>query len=89
MNVLHLKCTYGLLCFRCLSDAGSVLLAAKVHYFGVGGGLAQFVTVADESGWEAKTVDKIESGVKREVIELKRKPADHGKKRSHEGESGE
>ena len=58
----------------CLEDQGRILLASKIHYFGNGGGLRQFESVLDESmKWEYKTVKEIGTGLKREILELKRK----------------
>ncbi len=59
---------------HCLSEGGRVLLAAKVHYFGVGGGLRQFEGVVEETGkWRVRSVKTKDEGVKREVIELRKK----------------
>ena len=57
---------------KCLKEGGSVLVAAKVHYFGVGGGLRQFEEVAEKLSWTSQSVAKIESGVMREIIRLTR-----------------
>jgi hypothetical protein len=59
---------------RCLKPTtGRVLVAAKVHYFGVGGGLRQFEDLAKECGtWEVETAEKIEAGVKREILQMKK-----------------
>ncbi len=59
---------------RCLKEGGKVLLAAKTHYFGVGGGLRQFEEkLRGDGGWEYRTVLKVEDGVKREIIEIQRR----------------
>jgi len=62
----------------CLSPKGRVLLAAKVNYFGVGGGVRQFeMALVDlkstESKWSFQTVQVLEDNVKREIVEIKRK----------------
>lgn len=50
-----------------------ILIAAKVHYFGVGGGLRQFEEKVLATGkWSVEIVEKMESGVKREILLLKR-----------------
>ena len=59
-----------------LSDDGAacVLVAAKVHYFGVGGGLRQFEAVLEATGkWRAETVKVVDTGVKREIVKVTRK----------------
>ena len=61
----------------CLSLNGTVLLAAKVNYFGVGGGLRQFENALDAINkelpkWVYKTVKVQGEHVKREIIEIKR-----------------
>jgi hypothetical protein len=56
-----------------LSDDGRILLAAKIHYFGVGGGIRTFEQSLDQAGlWTYKTVCSISDGVKREIIEILR-----------------
>ena len=57
---------------HCLSDDGFVLLAAKVHYFGVGGGLRLFEKALEKAGFQYKTLQKFDEGVKREIIEISR-----------------
>ncbi len=56
----------------CLKEGGRVLLAAKTHYFGVGGGIRQFEGLLKEEGWTSRVVIKVEDGVKREILELTR-----------------
>lgn len=57
----------------CLADGGEVLLAAKTHYFGVGGGLRQFEEALDRTGkWEYRTVKNYQEGVRREILSIKR-----------------
>ena len=57
----------------CLKDDGEVLLAAKVHYFGVGGGLRQFECAVRSSGkWRMEVVEKIDAAVKREIVSIRR-----------------
>ena len=62
----------------CLSPSGVILLAAKVNYFGVGGGLRQFEDSLNSRNnqrprWSYKTVKVHGDHVKREVLEIKRK----------------
>ena len=61
-----------------LSSKGKVLLAAKVNYFGVGGGLRQFEKAISGNTktfckWSYSTVKIEEDNVKREILEIKRK----------------
>lgn len=52
----------------------SVLLAAKTHYFGVGGGIRQFEEELAKSGdWNCQNVFKNHDGVQREIIQISRK----------------
>jgi len=53
---------------------GVVYVGAKVCYFGVGGGVRQFETVVKKAGMTAKTVYKVDSGVSREILEVRLKP---------------
>ena len=71
---------------KCLKEGGSVLLAAKIHYFGVGGGLRQFEDVAANSSWTTENVAKIDSEVKREIIRLTRTKSKSLKRKSEDGE---
>ena len=73
---------------KCLKEGGSVLVAAKIHYFGVGGGLRQFEEVAAKSSWTTENVAKIESEVKREVIRLTRAKSKSLKRKSGDGKTG-
>lgn len=58
----------------CLETEGKIVLAAKVHYFGVGGGLRQFEEFLQKDGrWKVETVLKVDAGVKREILEISRK----------------
>ena len=62
---------------KSLSADGLVWLAAKVHYFGVGGGLRTFEASLEKSGKFAyRTVCKTDGGVKREILEIRRKECD-------------
>jgi len=56
-----------------LEPNGLILLAAKIHYFGVGGGLRSFEKTLPESKWTFRTVFENSDSVKREVIEIKRR----------------
>jgi len=51
-----------------LKKNGKVVVAAKLFYFGVGGGLKEFRTLVEEAGFTVKTVRKFEDGVKREIL---------------------
>ncbi|TRY62816.1 hypothetical protein TCAL_04926 [Tigriopus californicus] len=52
----------------------SVLLAAKTHYFGVGGGTRQFEEELTRTGdWDIQNVSKTHDGVQREIIRISRK----------------
>ncbi|XP_001868217.2 histidine protein methyltransferase 1 homolog [Culex quinquefasciatus] len=58
-----------------LKPDGVILLAAKTYYFGVGGGLRLFEKALQEDGhFSHQTVWECESGVKREILEIKTKP---------------
>ena len=61
-----------------LATEGRVLLAAKVNYFGVGGGLRDFEKAINDNTlmhgkWSYCTVKVMDNNVKREIIEIKRK----------------
>ena len=56
-----------------LEQNGLILLAAKIHYFGVGGGLRSFEKSLPESKWTFRTVFENSDSVKREIIEIKRR----------------
>ena len=61
-----------------LTHNGRILLAAKVNYFGVGGGLRQFEAALNDANkkhpkWAFRTVRIIDENVKREILEIKRK----------------
>ena len=61
-----------------LSPEGKVLVAAKVNYFGVGGGLRQFEQAlsgneSNNSKWTHCTIKVFDDNVKREIVEIKRK----------------
>ena len=71
---------------KCLKEGGSVLVAAKIHYFGVGGGLRQFEGAAAKSSWMTESVAKIESEVKREIIRLTKTKSKSLKRKSGDGE---
>eukprot|EP00117_Sycon_ciliatum_P040293 scpid85708/ scgid29631/ Histidine protein methyltransferase 1 homolog; Arsenic-transactivated protein 2; Methyltransferase-like protein 18 len=57
----------------CLSPSGVVLLAAKSHYFGVGGSVRSFEkAIEDDASLQCKVVSKYSgSGVTRMIIELR------------------
>ena len=55
-----------------LKKDGTILLAAKIHYFGVGGGLRSFEKCL-QSKWTFHTVFENNDTVKREIIEIRRK----------------
>lgn len=58
-----------------LKPDGVVLLAAKTYYFGVGGGLRLFEKALQEDGtFSYRTAWECDSGVKREILEIKLKP---------------
>ena len=58
---------------KCLKKDGKAFIAAKIHYFGVGGGLRQFEQeLIKTNKWSVKTVKTIETGVKREILQLER-----------------
>merc|ERR1711874_681166 len=52
---------------------GAVYVAAKVCYFGVGGGVRQFEKVVRAAGMTVDTVYKVDSGVNMEILEIKLK----------------
>ena len=61
-----------------LTRNGRILLAAKVNYFGVGGGLRQFEAALNDANkkhlkWAFRTVKIIDENVKREILEIRRK----------------
>ena len=62
-------------CFRdCLAPEGVIYLAAKVYYFGVGGGLRSFEKALDKSGlWTHEIVFENNDSVHRQIIEIKHK----------------
>lgn len=56
---------------RTLKKGGSVYLAAKVYYFGVGGGIRQFEELVKKDGhFKSEIVWKCETGVQREVLRI-------------------
>ncbi|XP_003785763.1 histidine protein methyltransferase 1 homolog [Otolemur garnettii] len=56
---------------RLLGKNGQVLLASKAHYFGVGGGVHLFQKFVEERGvFETRTLEIIDEGLKRFIIEL-------------------
>ncbi|XP_068842601.1 histidine protein methyltransferase 1 homolog [Capricornis sumatraensis] len=56
---------------RLLDKNGRVLLASKVHYFGVGGGTHLFQKFVEERNvFEARTLEIIDEGLKRCLIEM-------------------
>ncbi|XP_018015180.1 histidine protein methyltransferase 1 homolog [Hyalella azteca] len=59
----------------CLKPHGVVLLAAKSYYFGVGGGTASFLAAVERTGClQHKKLFEHTSGVRREIIEIRRVP---------------
>ena len=61
-----------------LTRHGRILLAAKVNYFGVGGGLRQFEAALNDANkkhpkWAFRIVKIIDENVKREILEITRK----------------
>ena len=64
--------------YYALARHGRILLAAKVNYFGVGGGLRQFEAALNDTNkehpkWTFHTVKIIDENVKREILEIRRK----------------
>lgn len=56
---------------RLLRRNGRVLLASKAHYFGVGGGVHLFQKFVEERGvFETRTLEIIDEGLKRFLIEM-------------------
>lgn len=56
---------------RLLDKNGRVLLASKAHYFGVGGGIHLFQKFVEERNvFETRTLEIIEDGLKRYLIEM-------------------
>ena len=57
-----------------LKQDGTILLAAKIHYFGVGGSVQAFEKALDKSGlWTYQTVFENCDSVKRQIIQIKLK----------------
>jgi len=59
----------------CLTEGqrGRVLVAAKVHYFGVGGGVRQFADAVGQRGvFQSQVVKRVEAEVRREILQLSR-----------------
>ena len=54
-----------------LAENGTVLLAAKIHYFGVGGSLRQFESLLKHK-WTFRTVFENNDSVTREIVEIRR-----------------
>ena len=55
----------------CLKPDGKIYLAAKIHYFGVGGGVRLFEQALDQTkAWKYSTVKTYEEGVAREILEI-------------------
>lgn len=56
---------------KCLKTSGSVYLAAKTYYFGVGGSLREFEsTMAKDSSLKCEVCWKCPSGVSREILKI-------------------
>ena len=77
-ETIYEESNYGKLiqCFKdCLAPEGVVYLAAKIHYFGVGGGLRSFEKALDKSGlWTHEIVFENNDSVHRQIIKIKHKP---------------
>lgn len=59
--------------YKKLKPNGLVLLAAKTHYFGVGGDLREFEKLMDEDErFVYKTVWSSQKGIQREILELRK-----------------
>jgi hypothetical protein len=57
----------------CLKPEGKIYLAAKIHYFGVGGGIRLFEQALQRTkSWKFSTVKTFEEGVAREILEISR-----------------
>lgn len=64
---------------RSLKNDGIVLVAAKTCYFGLGGGTRQFEASLEADGtFESRVVFVTDSGVQREILELRRKAVEGG-----------
>ncbi|CAN8020991.1 unnamed protein product [Ixodes persulcatus] len=62
---------------KSLKPHGLILVAAKTCYFGVGGGTRQFEeTVASDGTFKCRVVFVTDTGVQREILELRRKSVD-------------
>jgi len=57
-----------------LKPTGKVLIAAKVYYFGVGGGTQQFADKLGKAGFTVETVKKFSTGVSREILQATLRP---------------
>ncbi|XP_034242663.1 histidine protein methyltransferase 1 homolog [Thrips palmi] len=56
---------------KCLKNSGTVYLAAKTYYFGVGGGTRQFETALQhDSSFKSEVCWKCSSGVSREILKI-------------------
>ncbi|XP_055858957.1 histidine protein methyltransferase 1 homolog [Episyrphus balteatus] len=56
-----------------LSEKGTILLAAKIYYFGVGGGLRQFEELLKkDKRFQSEIVWSSSEGLSREILEIKR-----------------
>lgn len=75
-------------CIFCPSSCSSIclylykcasLVAAKTCYFGLGGGTRQFEASLEADGtFESRVVFVTDSGVQREILELRRKAVEGG-----------
>lgn len=55
-----------------LKPNGTIYLAAKIHYFGVGGGIVEFETLINlDKSFEIISVHKITGGVERQILVMK------------------
>jgi len=56
-----------------LKPDGKIYLSAKIHYFGVGGGLRVFEQALEKTkAWKFSTVRTFDEGVAREILEISR-----------------
>lgn len=75
-ETIYEPATMGVFVETFLGSLGGVgLVAAKKHYFGVGGGVEEFLGCLEErGGWEAGVCDETgEAGVKRCIVKVNRK----------------
>ncbi|XP_035212966.1 histidine protein methyltransferase 1 homolog, partial [Stegodyphus dumicola] len=57
-----------------LKKEGTVFIAAKIHYFGVSGGILDFEKLVEEDGtFTISTVERFTNGFERRIMKMKRK----------------